>query len=338
MSWTLFWAIVAGLLIAGLLYQAIGAIRDRRRFAPPGVLISVGAHRLHYRCEGAGTPAVVLDAGIAASSLSWSRVQPAVAGFTRVCSYDRAGLAWSEYSPTARSMPALVSELRSLLQHVGVSPPYVLVGHSFGGMVVRAFARAHPSEVAGLVFVDTLHPEEWCEPSSEQRHLLRGGVFLSRVGAVLARLGVVRLSLSLLSGGAPGVPRRFSHLFGSRAATLLGHMVGEVQKLPPEVLPSVQAHWSNPRAFHGMRQHLAALPSCCADVVCGTDTFGDMPVVVLSAGKRDPRWVAAGDSLARASSRGRHIVSPHSGHWVHLDDPDLVVHAIREVVDLVRGG
>ena len=138
-------------------------------------------------------PAVVLEAGIAASSVSWSLVQPEIARFTRVCSYDRAGLAWSEYTAVPRTMGALVSELRSLLRHAAIPPPYILVGHSFGGVIIRAFARAHPQEVAGLVFVDTLHPEEWCEPSSQQRQLLRGGVFLSRVGAVLARLGIVRV-------------------------------------------------------------------------------------------------------------------------------------------------
>ena len=166
--------------------------------------------------------------------------------------------------------------------------------------------------------------------------MLRGGVFLSRVGAILARLGVVRLSLSLLSGGAPGLPRQFSRVFGPTAAALLEHIVGEVQKLPAEVHPSVQAHWSSPRAFHGMRQQLAALPACCAEVAGGSDALGDRPVFVLSSGRRDARWLEADAALARTSSRGRHVVSSQSGHWVHLDDPDLVVRAIRDVVAMVR--
>lgn len=329
--------ILLGILaLAGVIYQTIGAARDRQTFAAPGKLGRVGRHHLHHRCEGSGAPAVVLEAGIAASSVSWSRVQPEIARFTRVCSYDRAGLAWSEYTAAPRTMAALVNELRLLLQQAGIPPPYVLVGHSFGGIIIRAFARSHPNEVAGLVFVDTLHPEEWCEPSSQQRQLLRGGVFLSRVGALLARLGVVRLCLSLLSGGAPGVPRQFSRIFGPTAAALLEHIVGEVQKLPPEVHPSVQAHWSSPRAFHGMRQHLAALPACCAEVASGSDAFGDRPVVVLSSGRRDPRWLAADAALARTSSNGTHSVSSRSGHWVHLDDPELVVGSVRDVVGMVR--
>ena len=306
--------------------------------AAPGAFAPVGAHRLHYRCEGEGTPAVIFDAGIAASSLSWSRVQPEVARFTSTCSYDRAGLAWSDASTTPRSMSALVTELHTLIRHANVAPPYVLVGHSFGGLLIRAFARKFPNEVAGLVFVDPLHPEEWCDPSSQQRRTLRGGIFLSRVGALLARVGLVRFLLSRLSGGAPALPRRASRMLGARAATLLLNMVGEVQKLPTEVLPAVQEHWSSPKAFRGMWQHLAALPACSAEVRRGADTFGEMPLVVLSAGRRDPRWIVADATLAGASTNGRHVVSAHSGHWVHLDDPNLVVTAIRDVVAQVRRG
>jgi pimeloyl-ACP methyl ester carboxylesterase len=109
-----------------------------------------------------------------------------------------------------------------------------------------------------------------------------------------------------------------------------------VQKLPSDVLPFVQAHWSNPKAFRAMWQHLAAMPSCAADLARGSDAFGDMPIVVLSAGARGPRWLAADAALARASSNGRHIVSHMSGHWIHLDDPDLVVRAVHEVIALAR--
>jgi pimeloyl-ACP methyl ester carboxylesterase len=327
---------LAVLAVAGLIYQATGAIRDRRRFRAPGSLVPVGRHRLHVRCEGAGTPAVIFEAGIAASSLTWSRVQPAIAQVTRACSYDRAGLAWSESTSAERSIDTLVSELRLSLEHTGVPPPYVLVGHSFGGLIIRAYARTHTADVAGLVFVDPLHPEEWCDPSPQQRNRLRGGIFLSRVGAALARLGIVRLSLSLLSGGAPGAPRRFSRVFGREAAALLEHIVGEVQKLPQDVLPAVQAHWSTPKAFRGMWQHLEAMPSCSESLMRGTDNFDEMPVIVLSAAERASRWLDADEALARSSSNGRHIIAPHGGHWVHLDHPRLVIDAICEVVRSTR--
>ena len=336
MAWTLLLALPVSLAAAGLMYQSIGAARDRRRFGVPGSLTSVGGHRLHVRCEGAGSPTVVLEAGIAASSLTWSRVQPAIARETRVCSYDRAGLAWSERASTPRSIDALVREVRVLLTTAAGAPPYVLVAHSFGALVIRAFARAHPDEVAGLVFVDPLHPAEWCDPSPNQRRMVRGGILLSRVGALLARLGLVRLLLTLLTGGATAAPRQISRMFGRKAAALIEHMVGEVQKLPPHVLPYVQAHWSHPKAFRGMWQHLAAMPSCSADLMRASDAFGNIPVIVLSAGDRIPRWLAEDAALAAASSRGRHIVSPGSGHWIHLDDPELVVETINDVLEMAR--
>jgi pimeloyl-ACP methyl ester carboxylesterase len=127
-----------------------------------------------------------------------------------------------------------------------------------------------------------------------------------------------------------------SRLFGPAAATLMSNMVGEVQKLPLEVRSSVREHWSNPKSFRGMRQHLATLSACSDDMTRGSDAFGDIPIAVLSGERRDPRWLALDAALARASTHGRHIVSPGSGHWVHLDDPDLVVGVIRDVVTDAR--
>jgi pimeloyl-ACP methyl ester carboxylesterase len=279
---------------------------------------------------------VIFDAGIAASSLTWSRVQPDVARFARACSYDRAGLAWSEASTTPRLMPTLVDELHQVIQQAHLPAPFVLVGHSFGGLVIRAFTRAYPAEVGGLVFVDTLHPEEWCRPTADQRRMLRGGIFLSRVGEMLARAGLVGFLLSRLTSGSPALPKRVSRLFGPAAATLMSNMVAEVQKLPVEVRPSVREHWSNPKSFRGMWQHLATLSACSDDVMHGSDSFGDIPIVVLSGERRDPRWIALDAALAHGSTHGRHVVSPRSGHWVHLDDPDLVVGAVRDVVTDVR--
>jgi pimeloyl-ACP methyl ester carboxylesterase len=337
MAWA---AVVVGaagvVLLAGIIYQWVGEAANRRQFAAPGALIDVGGRRLHCRCAGTGGPVVVFEAGIAASSLSWSLVQPDVARLTRTCSYDRAGLAWSDPGERCRSIPGFVTELQRLLVCARLPPPYVLVGHSFGGMIIRAFARDYPADVVGLVFVDTLHPEEWLNLSSEQRRMLRGGIFLSRIGSMLAYTGVVRLCLSLLSGGAAGPPRRFSRLFGSTAAALLEHIVGEVQKLPAEILPAVQAHWSHPRAFRAMAQHLAALPSCAEEISRKADGLVNVPIVVLSAAHRAARWLAADAALARTSPDGRHLVSAHAGHWIQLDDPSLVIDAVRDVVHRAR--
>ena len=199
-------ALILCLLIAALIYQALGAKKDAERFPPPGRLVDVGGYRLHIDCMGRGSPTVVLESGIAASSLSWRLVQNGVAGLTRVCCYDRAGLAWSEPGPAPRSVEAIVEELHLLLTHAGIAGPYVLVGHSFGAFTARAYASVYPADLAGMVLIDPLHPSEWLEMSDKQERRLRGGVKLSRLGAVLAHVGVVRFCLALLGGGAAGVP------------------------------------------------------------------------------------------------------------------------------------
>src|SRR4051812_11989969 len=122
--------------------------------SPPGRFVSVGTHHLHLHCLGAGSPPVVFDAALGGSSLSWTRVQPAVAAFTTACAYDRAGFGWSDAGPLPPTAGRIAAELHELLTAAGIEPPYVLVGHSFGGLTIRAYASSHPANVAGLVFVD----------------------------------------------------------------------------------------------------------------------------------------------------------------------------------------
>jgi pimeloyl-ACP methyl ester carboxylesterase len=181
---------LAALLIVGVVYQQVAVRRQRRRFAAPGRLIDVGGHRLHVTCAGNGSPVVMLESGIAASSLSWSVVQPGVAAFTRVCSYDRAGLAWSEAPSCPRTFDRIVEELAEILAEIAPRERCVLVGHSFGSFVVSAYAMRHATRVAGLVLVDPAI--EWLTTTPNRARLLWGGRTLSRVGALLAHIGVVR--------------------------------------------------------------------------------------------------------------------------------------------------
>src|SRR5438045_7029728 len=156
------------------------------RYPPPGRMIDIGGRRLHVYEAGQGSPTVLLEAGIAATSLSWRPVQNEVARFTRIASYDRAGLGWSDSASKPLTLSGLVNDLQALLKVAQLPPPYVLVGHSFGGLIVRAFAGRNPNEVAGLVLVDAVRPEEWHPLSSEQRRMLERAARLSRRGAMLA--------------------------------------------------------------------------------------------------------------------------------------------------------
>src|SRR5713101_2190872 len=189
-------AIFMLLVLAGVVYQTIGTASDARRFPPPGRMVDLGGFRLHVEEAGGGEgPVVVLEAGIAASSLSWSLVQPEVAKFVRVIRYDRAGLAWSDLARGPRTAEYLAGELRGLLEKAQIPGPYVLVGHSFGGYVARMFTASFPKQVAGLVLVDSPSTSEWIPLKPEEKRKLQGGALFSRIGAVLAALGVVRFCL-----------------------------------------------------------------------------------------------------------------------------------------------
>jgi pimeloyl-ACP methyl ester carboxylesterase len=290
---------------------------------------------MHVQESGAGGPVVVLEAGIAASSLSWSLVQPEVARFTRVLSYDRAGLGWSYPSSAPRTCAQSVEELRALLQAAHLPPPYVLVGHSFGGCVVRLYASRYPDEVAGLILVDALHPDEWREPTAQQRRMLKGGALFSLFGALLARLGVVRLCLALLTSGRTWFPRLFARSLGSGVSGVTGRIVGEVRKLPQEVWPAVSALWCLPKCFRSMASHVRWLAES-SQQAAAANGLAHKPLVVLTKGNAHPLEVVAQEGVARLSSRGKHLLAAKSGHWIHLDQPDLVVHAIHEVVEAVR--
>jgi pimeloyl-ACP methyl ester carboxylesterase len=327
--------IFAVLVLAGAVYQSVGAARDARRFPPPGRLVDAGGFCLHLHEAGSGDgPVVVLEAGIAASSLSWSLVQPEVAKFARVVRYDRAGLGWSDSSHQPRTAAQLADELCALLQTAQIAGPYVLAGHSFGGYVARMFAAKFPHRVAGLVLVDSPSTSDWIPLRSEEKRRLQGGALFSRIGAVLASLGVVRFCLARLSSGSARLPVLVTRSFGRSALTVVGRLVGEVQKLPVEVWPQVQAHWCQPKSFRSMASHLERLPESAAQVEA-SGALGDTPLVVLTASKPGPERRAAQESAARLSTRGRHIVAQTAGHWIHLDEPALVVEAIRSLCPLL---
>src|SRR5207249_3760662 len=149
---------------------------------------------------------------------------------------------------------------------------------------------------------------------------------------VLARIGVVRACLALLSGGAPGVPRNVARIFGPTAARTLERLVGEVRKLPPEVHPTVQALWCQPKCFRAMGDHIAAFEEMAA-VVAKITSLPDVPLVIVAGGDQPPATIARQREMARLSAQGRLVVAARSGHWIQFDEPDLVVAAIRDVVD-----
>jgi pimeloyl-ACP methyl ester carboxylesterase len=288
--------------------------------------------RVHLFVLGDGTPAVVFEAGISATSLNWRGVQQTIAPTTRAVAYDRSGLGWSDPGTTPRTASNIAGELRAALREDGVEPPYILVGHSFGGLLVRRFASLYPAEVAGLVLLDALQPEEWSPLLERQRRMLATGTRLARRGALLARIGLVRVALRLLMAGSRRLPRAIGTCASGPGATVIGRLAGEVGKMPRELWPIVAAHWSNPGSFLAMAAHFAALPAS-ADEMRGAAPADGIPVTVLTAGKNPP---VPEEAIRAIAHNARHVVARESGHWIHLDQPELVVDAILEMVAAAR--
>ena len=325
--------ILALLLILGIVYQQIGASTDLKRHPPPGELIEVSGGRLHIRTRGTGRPPVIFEAGVAASSVSWTPLQDSVAAFTSTASYDRVGFGWNHETRQPQSAGEMIESLRALLASVGFVPPFVFVGHSFGALLVRLYADRWPEEVAGLVLVDPALLLEWADPHPDRRRMLGRGIALSRRGALLARIGFVRFSLSLLTGGSRALPKLFSKLSSGKGHSVSERLVGEVRKLPPSLWPIVQSHWCRPQSFESMARHLAALPETAARVY-KANLSRSIPVTVISAGRLTPEQRAEHEAIAQSSDRGRHIIASRSGHWVHLDEPDIVITAIRDILSV----
>jgi pimeloyl-ACP methyl ester carboxylesterase len=298
--------------------------------APPGRLVDVGGHRLHVVCRGSGSPLVLLESGIAASSVSWALIQPQLAELTTACAYDRAGFAWSEPPVRPRTFERILDELDAVLASCGAARRAVLVGHSFGSLIVLGYTARHPDRVEGLVLIDP--PLEWISATAQQTQMLVAARYLSRLGAQLARAGLVRIALSWLTGGRPSASRRVAYAFGSRVGRTLERIVGEVRKLPEELHPVMQEHWCQPKCFHAMADHLMVLQREATAI--GRYTLPpDVPLVVITGSHQPAHQVEAHRALAASSSRGRHVTASKSGHWILFDEPELVVAAVRSLIE-----
>src|ERR671913_468644 len=193
------------LAVVGAIYQAIATDRAERSYPPPGEMVDVGGYSLHINCVGQGSPTVVLDGGSGEMSADWVWVQREVSDTTRVCAYDRAGMGWSEMGPEPRDAKQISSELHAQLTKDGIEGPYVLVGHSFGGLYMQTYAARYPDEVAGVSLVESSHPDQFSyRQVARDSYEPQKQIFA--VASLLARIGVVRL-LFKLSPAPPELPQ-----------------------------------------------------------------------------------------------------------------------------------
>lgn len=328
-------AIVLGLLGLQVAVQLVCTHIDRKKFAAPGMLVKIPGAEMHISCLGEGAPPVVLEAGIAASSINWRPLQAELAQVTTTYSYDRAGFGWSVAHNRPCTLARITDDLHALLQAMQVPAPYILVGHSFAGYITRAYANRFPDELAGLVLLDPLTPEEWISPTPAQRWSLRGGVWFSRAGGVLATLGVVRFCLWLLQRGNPAAPKGVLSLFGPQATETVGRILRELLKLPAEAVRVIRARWSTPQFFWTMATYIKSLPKCAAELQ-GLSFPAHIPITVISGAHQPQARLDEHSAIAAHSMRGRHIIAEKSRHWIHLDQPGLVADAVRDMVEAVR--
>jgi pimeloyl-ACP methyl ester carboxylesterase len=305
----------------------------------PGQLIDVGTHRLHVCRAGTGTPTVVFDSALAGSVLSWILVQPEVARYAGTYSYDRAGHGWSDAGPMPRTLGRICDELHRLLQQADVRPPIVFVGHSYGGLVAQLYASRYPGEVGGMVLVDPAHAKDWVHVSDRERHRLETGIRLCRRGAAVARLGLGRLVSSLVGLGAfAGARMLTAAISGGALSREHEEILAPILFLPPHVRPLLRRMWVRPEFFEAVGSQMETLRGDAAELLAIENrSYGDLPLIVLSSSNPEPSRIFDQERLAALSSRGRHIVASRSGHWIPLEEPELVIQAIHEVIEQVRG-
>jgi len=322
--------VAISILLAQIVVQRLCAKSDARRFPAPGSLVKTISGTMHVRRMGSGDPAILLEAGIAASSLNWGILQPQVAELVSTFSYDRAGFGWSPSSGGPCTLPRMSADLHDLVAALKIPRPYVLVGHSFGGYILRVYAQHFSGELAGVILVDPLTPEEWTDPTTAQRWQLRRGVWFSRAGAVLGSLGVIRFCLWLLQRGSSGAPRSVLGAFGSKASQTVRRILGELAKLPPPTLRLIRERWSNGKFFWTMARYIQSLPACAAEASC-CEIPAHIPVTVISGAHQPADRMVEHKAMAAHSLHGKHIVAAKSAHWIHLDQPELIVEAFREM-------
>lgn len=323
--------VTASLAGTSALYQAVREHQDRRRFPPPGRLVEVNGRRLHLWCEGTGSPTVVVIPALGSSSIEWVAVQRELVPDTRVCLYDRGGLGWSDHVPGRRDLGTLADELHALLAGADVPPPYVLVGHSIGGLIARLVATRHQDQVAGLVLVDSSHEEQF-----ERLASMMGRRWAMERRALRLRfrwLGVARARVDLGVDTSYRTHAEYEsppdHVDSNIALAL-------TSRKRREVVGELMGWRTGSQQVQAERRHLGDLPVTVISRTGEPGVPADAPYGQPGAEAEEVIWRELQTEMTGLSSRGHHVISEKAGHNVHLDAPALVVAEVRRICEIIQ--
>lgn len=318
------------LIVAGFLYQCLGTQFDRRRYAREGRWVHLpNGGKLYLLEKGEGEATVIFEAGIAATNLNWFHIQEEISKFAFTASYDRGGLGWSGPAQSERTPGNLAKELHDLLAVAGIKPPYILVGHSFGGLVMRRFALLYPDEVSNVILVDPMRCDEWPPLDPTKQSMIDRGSKLSSYAIPIARLGLARLAVTSLLCRSGRTASRLAGAAGNGGQHVLGRIKEEVGKMPQQVWPVVAAHWSRPGYYVGMRSHVESVPNSVREMLQTEPIIHSIPVLLLTPGRSTP---LSDEDLQRIGDNIQQVIAPDSAHWIHLDEPELVINSILKRV------
>lgn len=289
-------------------YQAVQQAMDARAYPAPGELIDVGGHRLHLDCTGSGAPTVVLEPGAGGLSSTMGWITPLVARNTRVCIYDRAGRGWSEPADTAQDAAQIATDLHELLAAGNVPGPYVLAGHSFGGLYVLTYAAQYPDEVAGVVLIDSTAPNS--QPTSQSP----GGI------------------------DSPDIMNRLSAAVSATARIGLGNLFGQLSAdgLPPQSEGEVRSGSASVNAIRSTIDEYAYGGASAREAGALHD-LADKPLIVVTAGREHPAsWFAAQDRLAATlSSNSDHRIIADATHASLVAEEKPAASTTQAILDIV---
>lgn len=313
------------LLIAGLVlstaYQAYASVNDLKVYPAPGRMVDVGGYRLHINCVGVGSPVVVMEAGQSGWSTDWALVQPDIAKVTRVCTYDRAGYGWSEEGAQPRDSRQVGAELHTLLTKAGIDGKIILVGHSLGGLFVQYYAKTYPQEIAGIVLVDSVHPEQSLQMKENVRKKYEGNLrALTLLTRIIAPTGLLRLANqpeTIIADKLPGGYRDEVRALGfqSKAYRALDDEMANFEQSQSEV------------------QNAGPLPKVPLAVISST-TLNNFPPGFSGDYMRN-LWAELQADLAKSATMP-HSIASGSGHYIHLDQSQLVIDTVVEIVNMIR--